>query len=45
MSMCPSAASVMPLAMLGFGPLGDLVKIEWLLPTTGTAMFLAGLSR
>lgn len=35
--------SVMPLAMLAFGPLGDLVKIEWLLLATGASMILAGL--
>ncbi|HUX40049.1 MAG TPA: MFS transporter [Rectinemataceae bacterium] len=37
--------SVMPLAMLAFGPLGDLIKIEWLLLATGALMLLSGLLR
>jgi len=35
--------SVMPLAMVAFGPLGDVIKIEWLLVGTGGFMLLLGL--
>ena len=35
------AAGAMPLAMLFFGPLADLLKIEWILVVTGA--LLAGL--
>jgi DHA3 family macrolide efflux protein-like MFS transporter len=37
------STSVMPLGMLAFGPLADLVRIEWILLATGAAMFLHGL--
>lgn len=33
-------SSVMPLAMLIFGPLSDFIKIEWLLIVTGTLIFV-----
>lgn len=41
------SSCVMPLAMLVFGPLADLVKIEWMLIITGILMmvlciFMAG---
>lgn len=32
----------MPLAMLVFGPLGDVIKIEWLLIGTGIVIFAGG---
>ena len=34
------SSSVMPLGMLVFGPLADMVKIEWLLMGTGLLMFI-----
>lgn len=34
----------MPLGMLVFGPLGDVVRIEWLLIASGTVIFLSGLA-
>jgi DHA3 family macrolide efflux protein-like MFS transporter len=37
------STSLMPLGMLIFGPLADLVKIEWLLLATGAAMLAHGL--
>lgn len=36
------SSSMMPLGMLIFGPLSDLVKIEWLLMGTGFLMFVQG---
>lgn len=36
------ASSMMPLAMLGYGPLADLVKIEWMLLGTGALMLIQG---
>ncbi|WP_033445763.1 MFS transporter [Ornithinibacillus scapharcae] len=35
------STSMMPLGMLIFGPLSDVVAIEWLLVGTGIAMFIA----
>lgn len=37
------STSMMPLGMLVFGPLGDVVDVEWLLIGTGICMFLSGL--
>ena len=37
------STSLMPLGMLVFGPLADMVKIEWLLLATGGVMLLHGL--
>ncbi|WP_293009662.1 MULTISPECIES: MFS transporter [unclassified Oscillibacter] len=34
----------MPLGMAVFGPLGDMVKIEWLLMISGAAIFISGLA-
>ncbi len=34
----------MPLGMAVFGPLGDMVKIEWLLIISGVAIFISGLA-
>jgi len=34
------SSSIMPIAMLIFGPLADMIPIEWLLVGTGLAMFL-----
>ncbi len=34
--------SMMPLGMLVFGPVADIVRIEWLLAGTGTILFLEG---
>ncbi len=34
----------MPLGMAVFGPLGDMVKIEWLLIVSGAAIFISGLA-
>lgn len=34
----------MPLGMVVFGPLGDTVRIEWLLITTGVISFVSGFS-
>ncbi len=36
------SSSMMPLAMLFFGPLADEVKIEWLLIGTGIILFIQG---
>ena len=36
------ASSMMPLGMLLFGPLADIVKIEWLLIGTGLLLFIQG---
>ncbi len=33
---------MMPLGMLIFGPLADIVKIEWLLIGTGVLLFIQG---
>ncbi len=37
------STSLMPLGMLLFGPLADLVRIEWILLGTGAVMLLQGL--
>lgn len=34
------SSSIMPLAMLAYGPLADLIKIEWLLVGTGLLMLV-----
>ncbi|WP_312940301.1 MFS transporter [Oscillibacter sp.] len=34
----------MPLGMAVFGPLGDMVKIEWLLIISGAAIFISGIA-
>ncbi|QQZ63331.1 MFS transporter [Paenibacillus sonchi] len=36
------SSSMMPLGMLIFGPLADVVKIEWMLMLTGLLMFIQG---
>lgn len=36
------SSSILPLAMLVYGPLADVVKIEWLLIGTGALMFVEG---
>jgi len=36
------SSSMMPLGMLVFGPIADLVRIEWLLMGTGLLMFIQG---
>ena len=36
------SSSMMPLGMLIFGPVSDLVKIEWLLMGTGVLLFVQG---
>lgn len=36
------STSMMPLGMLVFGPIADIVKIEWLLIGTGILMFIQG---
>ncbi|MBL8966687.1 MAG: MFS transporter [Spirochaetaceae bacterium] len=36
------STSLMPLAMLFFGPLADAVRIEWILLATGAALLLQG---
>lgn len=36
------ASSMMPLGMLLFGPLADIIKIEWLLIGTGILLFFQG---
>ena len=36
------ASSMMPLGMLLFGPLADIIKIEWLLIVTGMLLFIQG---
>jgi len=39
-AMTMIASSMMPLGMLVFGPIADLIPIEWLLVGTGLALFL-----
>lgn len=36
------STSMMPLGMLIFGPVADMVRIEWLLVGTGLVMFVMG---
>ena len=36
------STSMMPLGMLVFGPIADMIKIEWLLMGTGAFLFLQG---
>ncbi len=36
------STSMMPLGMLVFGPIADMIKIEWLLMGTGALLFLQG---
>jgi MFS transporter, DHA3 family, macrolide efflux protein len=36
------STSMMPLGMLIFGPIADVIAIEWLLIGTGIFMFIAG---
>jgi DHA3 family macrolide efflux protein-like MFS transporter len=36
------ASTMMPLGMLLFGPLSDIIKIEWLLIGTGLLLFIQG---
>jgi DHA3 family macrolide efflux protein-like MFS transporter len=36
------ASTMMPLGMLLFGPLSDIIKIEWLLIVTGVLLFVQG---
>lgn len=36
------SSSMMPLGMLIFGPMADLIQIEWLLIGTGIALFIQG---
>lgn len=36
------SSSMMPLGMLVFGPLSDVIKIEWMLMGTGLLMFIQG---
>ncbi|MBC2723694.1 MFS transporter [Desulfosporosinus sp.] len=36
------ATSMMPLGMLVFGPIADIIKIEWLLIGTGILLFIQG---
>ena len=36
------ATSMMPLGMLVFGPISDIIKIEWLLMGTGFLLFIQG---
>jgi DHA3 family macrolide efflux protein-like MFS transporter len=36
------ASIVMPMAMLLFGPLSDVIKIEWLLLITGSLILVQG---
>ena len=42
LSMIPNL--VMPLAMLFYGPIADVLRIEWLLLITGSLMLILGLS-
>lgn len=37
------SSSVLPLAMLLYGPLADLIPIEWMLIVTGVLMFILGI--
>jgi len=37
------SSSMMPLGMLVFGPVADIIRIEWLLVGTGVVMFVQGL--
>jgi DHA3 family macrolide efflux protein-like MFS transporter len=34
------SSSMMPLGMLVFGPLADVIKIEWMLVVTGVLLFI-----
>jgi Bacterial protein of unknown function (DUF894). len=36
------SSSMMPLGMLVFGPLADVIKIEWMLIVTGVLLFIQG---
>jgi DHA3 family macrolide efflux protein-like MFS transporter len=36
------SSSMMPLGMILFGPLSDIIKIEWLLIGTGLLLFIQG---
>lgn len=36
------SSSMMPIGMLVFGPIADVVKIEWLLIISGSLMLLVG---
>lgn len=36
------STSMMPLGMLVFGPISDIIKIEWLLIGTGILLFIQG---
>ena len=36
------SSTMMPLGMLLFGPLADIIKIEWLLLATGLLLFIQG---
>lgn len=36
------STSMMPLGMLAFGPISDVIKIEWLLMGTGLLLFIQG---
>ncbi|MEY9868846.1 hypothetical protein ABIE66_004225 [Peribacillus sp. B2I2] len=36
------STSMMPLGMLVFGPVSDIIKIEWLLIGTGLLLFIQG---
>lgn len=38
------ATSMMPLGMIIFGPISDIIKIEWLLMGTGILLFIQGFS-
>jgi len=38
------STSIMPLGMLIFGPLAEIVRIEWLLVATGACLFALGIS-
>ncbi len=37
------SSSIMPLAMLVYGPIADIIRIEWLLMVTGLLIFVEGL--
>jgi DHA3 family macrolide efflux protein-like MFS transporter len=36
------ASAMMPMGMLVFGPLADIVRVEWLLLGTGVVLFIQG---
>jgi len=38
------SSSLMPLSMLAYGPVADVIKIEWLLIGTGLLMFILALA-